>query len=115
MNIIPETDRVIRSFLPVMLQAAGHSESASELRGLDPIESSEGIVIAAGRLEELAVFVHSESDTMDDRWQPIIEDALFWCKAAMWAAARQDLVSFRDHLIRLNNSMSEGMELITLN
>lgn len=115
MNIIPETDRVIRDFLPLMLQAAGHSESASQLRSLDPIENSDGIVIASGRLEELALYVQLESDSIDGRWQPIIEDALFWCKAAMWAAARQDLASFRDHLVRLNKSMSDGMELITLN
>lgn len=115
MNIIPETDRVIRNFLPDILQAAGHSETASELRSSDPIKNIDGIIIAVGRLEELTWSIRSEFKETDRRWKPIVEETLFWCKAAMWAAARQDLTSFKDHIMRICKSMDDGMEIITLN
>lgn len=112
MEIIPEMDKVIRSFLPTMLDTAGRSECAKGLRDLDPILNIEGVIRAAARLNELTVYIQEESDVIDERWQPLVEDSLFWCEAAVWAAARQDVREFRDHIRRALQPMQAGLQII---
>jgi hypothetical protein len=114
MEIIPETDKVIRNFLPTVLDAAGRTECAQELRDLDPIIDLKSIIGAAIRLQKLSEYVQEETD-IDIRWVTLVEDSLFWCQAAVWAAARKDTRSFRDYIHRTTEAMKEGLHLITYN
>lgn len=115
MEIIPEMDKVIRTFLPTMLHAAGRTECAQELRDLDPILNLESVLRAATRLNELAAFVQREQDDVDAKWQPLIEDSIFWCEAAMWAAVSKDMHSFKDHIQRVLHTLREGLNIIEYN
>lgn len=114
MEIISETDRVIRTFLPVVLAAAGQNEAAQDLRDLDPIIDVQDVIEAAIRLHELKQFVETEDD-IDPRWKFLVEDSLFWCEAALWSAVRKDIDSFNDHMHRVSSVMKDGLSIITFN
>src|SRR5690606_34449219 len=85
MELITEADKVVRTFLPVVLEAAGRVECARELRDSDPLKSPKSVIKAAIILNEMSQIEYENSS-----WQEIVESALFWCEAAVWAAARKD-------------------------
>lgn len=113
MSMIPETDRVIRNFLPTVLDAAGQSGYAQELRDLSPIHDLKSIIAAANRLQDLSEFIQMEGQDIDPRWKCLVEDSLFWCEAAACAAIRDDSKAFRDHVHRTMETIREGSSLVT--
>lgn len=107
MELLPEADKVVRTFLPVVLDAAGRSGCAQQLRDTNPINNLQNVLRAVSKLQDLRKV--AESEDVDPRWVEIIEDSLFWTEAAIWAVVRKDSRSFGEHIRRANESMKSGL------
>ena len=115
MTWITEADRMVRTFLPTVLDAAGRTECARELRDLEPIVNLSGVIESATRLQELSEFAADADSHIDYRWGPIVDDALFWCEAAIWAAVRGDVCAFNDHVHRSLMIIRDGGDIVVEN
>lgn len=110
MELLPEADKVVRTFLPVVLDAAGRPECARKLRSADPIRNVRNVIAAAIKLRSLTDFISVED--VDPRWELVIEDSLFWTEAAVWAAVRKNAREFSDCVKRATESMKGGLPLV---
>lgn len=106
--LLPEADRVVRGHLPTVLEAMGH-DGAESLRDLEPLADRESIVAAVGTLKALRILPVEEGV-----WAAVVEDALFWCEAAVLAALRGDAGAFRHHVDKATAAMRAGLPLAYL-
>lgn len=113
-SVFNETDKMVRTFLPAVLDAAGRTECAQELRDLSPIVGLKDIIRTASRLQALSELVVEEPG-IDARWETVVGDALFWCEASIWAVARRDERAFQDHVQRTLASIKEGASILVVN
>ena len=77
-ELLPEADAVVRHFVPCVLEAAGLKESANNLRALEPFTSQNDFLQCFEILENV-------QKPFERVWIPVIEDILFWTKAAVCA------------------------------
>lgn len=115
MTWITEADKMVRTFLPTVLDAAGRVECARELRDLEPIVNLSGVIKSAIRLHGLSELASEAQSHIDHRWVSIADNALFWCEAAIWAAVRKDVRAFDDHVHRALVAIREGEEILMEN
>jgi len=104
MKLLPEADRVVRQHLPTVLEAVGQGPSARQLRGLNPLADQDSVVAACETLRAVRTFTVGQ-----DIWRSVVEDAIFWCEAAIMAALREDVSSFRHHIDKATAAMRSGL------
>jgi hypothetical protein len=107
MRLLPEADRVVRSYLPTVLEAVGQDVHAEQLRDLDPLLDRDSIVAACEALQ--AVRIASVDDWV---WKAVVRDASFWCEAAVLAALRKDVSAFRHHIEKATVAMRQGLPVV---
>lgn len=88
----------------MVLEAADMGEAAEDLRDLPELSDRESLVRACGALRRIRV-----EPVPEEFWKQVVEEAAFWCEAAVWAAARGDPRSFADHVERANAAMRRGL------
>lgn len=109
MRLLPEADKVVRDHLPMVLEAMGHEDGARSLRDLDPLSDRESIVAAIGGLKAVRI-VPVEAAV----WRAVVEEASFWCEAAVLAALRNDAGAFRHHVEKATAAMRSGLPIVSV-
>lgn len=109
MKLLPEADKVVRAHLPTVLEAVGETISARQLRDLEPLFDQNSIIAACEALRAVRIL------PVDRRtWEIVVQDAAFWCEAAVMAALRKDTSAFRHHVEKATAAMREGLPLILI-
>ena len=107
MRLLPEADKVVRAHFPTVLEAVGKPVSAERLRDLEPLLDRDSIVAACEALQAVRIL------PVDERtWEAVVQDAAFWCEAAVIAALRKDTSAFRHHVEKATAAMREGLPLV---
>jgi hypothetical protein len=109
MKLLPEADKVVRGCLPAVLDAVGRPRQARSLRELSPLSDRESIVAACGELRRVRI-----APVDDAVWEAVIEEASFWCEAAVLAALRHDVSAFRHHVGKATEAMRAGLPVSLL-
>jgi len=104
MTLLPSIDTVVRQFMPIVLDAAGESENANKFRDLEPILTIDSAKLAC---KELSNVSHE-----DPVWIFVIEDLAFWIEAAVWAAVRNDRISFVTDIDRAHAILCDGLDVL---
>jgi len=103
MQLLPEAYSVVKQFLPVVLEAAGKSESADYLRKVSPLNDNSDVI-------ELCHFLKNIKDEPIHSaiWELVLEDVIFYSEAAIWAAMRGNLKLFNLHLQQAHQVMRDS-------
>ena len=107
MELMTQADRVVREHLPQVLEAAGEQLSARSLRSLRPLEDAADVAAAVSVLGEIRALGATDSE-----WESVVEEASFWCEAAVLAAVRGDASAFRHHVGKADAAMRDGLHLV---
>ncbi len=103
-KLIPQADAVVRDFVPTVLESGGSHSAAARLRKLEPISDSKSLTRACRILRALDI-PHE-----DPEWSSLVQDLAFWSEAAIWAAQRDDAISFRDHIMKAHATIMLGLD-----
>lgn len=101
-------DTVIRTYLPVALEAVGSKNEATCLRRLPKLMNSKNLFKAHSCIEQIR-------KDKNGKLSPLFDDALFWSQAMMWSAARGEVNDLKRHLEETNKSLREGLRRLNSN
>lgn len=101
-----ETESTVRDLIPGLLDAAGMTPEAEEMRGVDMLSAT-----CVG--DATALFRRIREEAFG-QWAPLLKEACFWAEAMVWAAWEGDLDSFEECRTRLESAVSDGLALMTM-
>ena len=109
MRLLPEADRMVRTYLPTVLEAVGQDVHAQQLRDLEPIFDRDSVVAACEALRMVRI-----ASVDEWVWKAVVRDAAFWCEAAVLAALRKDTGAFRHHIEKATAAMKYGLPVVSI-
>lgn len=109
MELLTQADKVVRDFLPELLDAAGEELGARSLRRLGPVDGPASAEQACGLLRELR-----DLEALQPEWHGVVRECSFWTEAAVMAALRGDASAFAHHVGRANRAMARGLPMFTV-
>lgn len=101
-----ETESTVRALVPGLLDAAGMTAEAEEMRRIDMFSET--------CVNDCVTLLRKASEEATGPWADLLKEVCFWAEAMLWMAWGQDSDLFYECQRQLEDIVSDGLPVTVL-